>query len=65
MAFSQANLDALEAAIASGTLEVRMGDRLVRYQDTDKMIKARDLIKDQLAVATPTDRSTAASFYRD
>ncbi len=65
MAFSQANLDALEAAIASGTLEVRMGDRLVRYQDMAGLIQARDLVRDQLNTATPTDRSTAASFYRD
>ena len=65
MAFTQTQLDALEAAIASGTLEVRMGDRLVRYQNTSDMIRARDVIKDQLAIATPTDRSTAASFYKD
>lgn len=65
MAFTQTQLDALETAIASGTLEVRMGDRLVRYQNTADMIRARDMIKDSLATATPTDRSTAASFYKD
>jgi hypothetical protein len=43
MAFTQAQLDALETAIASGTLEVRYGDKTVRYQSTSDMIKARDL----------------------
>lgn len=65
MAFSQAQLDALEAAIASGTLEVRMGDRLVRYQSTADLIRARDLMRDQMAVSSPTERNSAASFIRD
>jgi hypothetical protein len=65
MAFSQTQLDALEAAIASGTLEVRMGDKVVRYQNTADMIRARDLIRDQLVGSTPSERSSAASFIRD
>ena len=65
MAFSQSQLDALEAAIAAGTLEVRMGDRAVRYQNTADLIRARDLVRDQLAAATPTERSSVASFIRD
>jgi len=46
--FTQANLDALNEAIASGHLEVRYADRTVRYRSLDEMqrIKAsmlRDL----------------------
>lgn len=65
MAFTQSQLDVLEAAIASGTLEVRVGDKLVRYQSLADLIRARDLIRDQLQAATPTERSSHASFDRD
>jgi hypothetical protein len=65
MAFSQSQLDALEAAIASGTLEVRVGDKVVRYQTTSDMIKARDLLRDQLTAADPVERFSLASFCRD
>jgi hypothetical protein len=37
MAFTQAQVDVLEAAIASGALEVRYGDKLVRYQSASEM----------------------------
>ena len=65
MAFSQSQLDALEAAIATGTLEVRVGDKLIRYQTTVDMIKARDLLRDELNGAAPASRSSASSFCRD
>ena len=65
MAFTQTQLDALETAIASGTLEVRIGDKLVKYQTTDELIRARDLIRDQLNAASASSRSSYASFNRD
>ena len=67
MAFSQAQLDALEAAIASGTLEVRTGDKSVRYHSLDEMIKLRDVIRNQLNADAqiPTSRASFASFVRD
>jgi len=42
MALTKADLDALDLAIASGTLEVEFDGRRQRYQTTDAMIKARD-----------------------
>ena len=65
MAFSQSQLDALEAAIATGTLEIRVGDKLIRYQTTADMIKARDLLRDELTGQPPANRSSASSFCRD
>ena len=65
MAFTQSQLDALEAAIATGTLEVRVGDKLVKYQTTADMIRARDLLRDQLNAANPVDRTSYGSFSRD
>ena len=65
MAFTQDQLTALEAAIATGTLEIRIGDKLIRYQTTVDMIKARDLLRDQLNGQPPVNRSSASSFCKD
>ena len=67
MAFTQSQLDALEAAIASGSVEVRTGDKSVRYHSLDEMIKLRDVIRNQLNAdaQTPTSRASFASFVRD
>lgn len=65
MAFTQIQLDSLEAAIASGTLEVRIGDKLVKYQTTNDLIRARDLMRDQINSANASNRSTYSSFSRD
>lgn len=42
MAISQADLDALDAAIASGALSVEFDGRKISYQNTAQMIAARD-----------------------
>ena len=67
MAWTQDQLDGLEAAIASGTLEVRTGDKSVRYHSLDEMIKLRDVIRNQLNADAQTQPSRAsfASFVRD
>lgn len=49
MAFTQDQLDALEKAIAEGTLTVKYRDRLVTYRTLDEMLKIRDLMKSELA----------------
>jgi hypothetical protein len=64
MAFSRTQLEALEAAIASGTLEVRIGDKTVKYQTTADLMRARDLLVDQLECKSCT-RSSFSSFWRD
>ena len=64
MSFSHKQLEALEAAIAAGTLEVRIGDKMIKYQTTSELIKARDLLRDQLECISCT-RSSLSSFARD
>jgi hypothetical protein len=64
MSFSYKQLEALEVAIASGTLEVRIGDKVVKYQTTSELISARDLVRDQLECVSCT-RSSVSSFERD
>lgn len=42
MALTQADIDALDKAIASGTLEVEFDGRRQKFQKTSEMIAARD-----------------------
>jgi hypothetical protein len=51
MAFSYTQLEALESAIAAGTLEVKIGDKTIKYQSTAELILARNLVRDQLCGA--------------
>ncbi|MCC6389136.1 MAG: hypothetical protein IT167_00940 [Bryobacterales bacterium] len=54
MAWTQAHLDAIEAAIASGELTVRFGDRTVTYRSMDELLQARAVIKEALAAQAGT-----------
>ncbi len=67
MAFTQAQLEALEVAIASGTLEVKTGDKSVRYHSLEEMIKLRDIIRNQLKseAEVKISRASFASFLKD
>lgn len=51
MAWTQTDLDAIEAAIATGELTVRFADRQVTYRSMAELIAARNLIKDVLEAA--------------
>jgi len=60
MAWTRADVDKLDRAIASGTLSVRYGDRTITYQSTDAMIKARKLMLSEVEPAegkTPRRRT--------
>ena len=55
----QAQLDALNAAIASGATELQMGQERVKYRSIDEMIRIADRLRNQLgqgrrAAFTPT-----------
>ncbi len=49
MAISQANIDALNAAIAKGERVVRMGDRSVEYRSVAELISARNNLESRKA----------------
>lgn len=49
MAFTQSDLDAIDAAIASGELTVSHNGRTVTYRSMDDLIKARDRIGNAIA----------------
>lgn len=52
MAYSQADLDALDKAIAGSTLEVQYADRRVKYRSMDELLQARQHVANQLAAAS-------------
>lgn len=48
MAVTQADIDALNAAIASGTRQVTLGGQTILYQTTESLIKARNDLQAEL-----------------
>ena len=49
MAVTQADIDALNAAIASGERQVTLGSQSVTYRSIDDLIKARNDMRQELA----------------
>lgn len=52
MAVTQADIDALNGAIASGERQVTLGAQSVTYRSIDDLIKARDNLRQELANQT-------------
>lgn len=70
MAYTTAQLQALEDAIATGELVVKYDGKEVTYRSIDELIKARDFVRGQLiAAGTITDttapRHSYTSFSKD
>jgi len=65
MAFTQTDLDSINAAITAGELRVRGSDgREVLYRSVDELLKARELVKAELdAAATPAGSRRASYHY--
>ena len=67
MAWTQADLDALETAIKAGAEQVHFADRSVTYASLDKLMKLRAAMKaeiDAAAGVTVADRTSLASHSR-
>lgn len=68
MAWTQADLDTVDAALANGTKTVKFSDgREIVNQDSDKLLQVRNSIKAELnaaatAGANPRLRTTRARF---
>ncbi len=67
MAFTQTHLDALDNAIASGTLVVQYDGKRIQYHTMAELLRARDLIKSELSAAShgAVASSAVAEFSRD
>lgn len=51
MAYTQSDLDNLNAAIASGEKQVALGAQQVTYRSLAELIAARNIVRDELAEA--------------
>lgn len=49
MAFTQSQIDALETALAQGTLEVQYADKKIKYRDLDEMERILNKMKSEVA----------------
>ena len=71
--FTVTQLEAIEKAIASGTLKVRYDGKEIQYQDMTSLQSARNLIRDELIAngllasngGNARGMSTVAEFSRD
>jgi hypothetical protein len=61
MAYTQADLDALDRAIATSELEVEVAGRRVKFDTFEGLKKRRDFVSDQLSAQVSRGR-TAYQF---
>jgi hypothetical protein len=57
MAWTQADLDTLDAALAKAEKDVTFADRRVIYRSVDEMLAARSVIAASLSAASDTPRA--------
>lgn len=57
MAFTQADLDKVNKAIATGELSIGLGDMRITYRSTEELIQARDTIIKDLRAQDNASRS--------
>lgn len=63
MAFTASDIDALDRAIASGVLEVRMADgRTVKYRAMDELLRARALAAGEIGSPDPANQPGGVTF---
>jgi hypothetical protein len=65
MAWTQADVDALKAAIATGARSVRYGDKTVEYRSLDEMRQVLRDMQDEVSPATAGARCSYATFSKD
>jgi hypothetical protein len=61
MAFTQTDLDSLDAAISYGELAVEVNGRKVVYRSVDDLIKARALVMSDISAASAAAASGGGS----
>lgn len=60
MAYTQTQLDAIEAAIAEGVTTVKYENKEVTYRSLEEMIKIRDIIRADLGLTSRGARRYAS-----
>lgn len=62
MVYTQADLDNLDKAIASGALSLELAGRKVTYRNVDELLKARGHVAGLIAQAAAPRRGSAFRF---
>lgn len=57
MAWTQSDLDAIDAALAKGVKRVQYDNQMVEYHSLDELLKLRDLIANTVGNITPPPRT--------
>jgi hypothetical protein len=64
MAFTQAQLDAIEAGIAAGSTSVSYEGKSVSYRSLDEMLRIRNIIRVALGLAPGTGATVLVAHDR-
>lgn len=64
MAFTTADLDAIDKRIASAETRIKHGDRDITYADIDSLKARRDLIASEIAQANGKKRARSWKLYQ-
>ena len=62
MAYTQAMLDKLDEAIATGALRITHNGKTVEYRSMNDMVRARNMIEKKLAEAAGAVRSSSGQM---
>lgn len=62
MAFTQTDLDNINAAIATGEMTVEVNGRRVTYRSIHELERARSIIQGDLATASPSSSPRRGNF---
>jgi hypothetical protein len=65
MAFTQAQLDALESSIATGSMSCEFDGKRVQYRSLDEMMRIRETIRRALGLTGSGKRFSLAAFTKD
>lgn len=56
MAWTSADLTAIESAISKGAMKVKYGDKELTYRSLDEMLRVRDKIRKDLGLTNSTQK---------
>lgn len=62
MAYTQQQLQILEAAIAEGALTVKYQDKMTTYRSLDEMIRIRNMMRDDMGLSASDGGIVYPSF---
>ncbi len=64
MAWTQAQLDALDSAIAEGALTVKYQDKSITYRSLEEMLRVRNMMAESMNVSSGNQSRRVAEFSK-